>query len=255
MSEELVLRDYFQIIKKRFWLIASIVTAALVLTLVFSIFVQRPMYEASTKIIVNRAPNNTTLQQLDLNEVNTNIRMIDTYKEIIKTPAILDKVIEKYPQFDITVEKLNKKIKVNSVNDTQVMTVIVSDHSYETAAEMVNAVSEVFKEEISGIFNVQNVSILNKAKNNDAEIKPVSPNIPLNLVVAFIVALMLSVGLSFLLEYLDDTIKTEEDVDKYLGLPTLALIVKLNSEDMKAQSNGSNVVRKAGDLSHVTIGK
>ncbi|WP_270166539.1 YveK family protein [Paenibacillus sp. SYP-B4298] len=256
MSNELDLRDYVRIIRKRLWMIVAIVVAACLLAGAFSMYFQKPVYEASTKIIVNQTASQAMLQQLDLNQINSNIRMIDTYKEIIKTPAILDKVVERYPQFGLTTEQLADKVKVSSVNNTQVMTLAVQDLSYRQAAEIVNAVSLIFQQEIPTLFNIENVSILNEAKV-DATPDPVSPNIPLNIAISFVVALMLGIGVSFLLEFLDDTVKTEEDVQRYLGLPTLGVITRMDQEDIKTASTkaSSQSYKKAGELERVTIGK
>jgi capsular polysaccharide biosynthesis protein len=256
VSNELDLRDYFRIIRKRIWWIVSFVLIVTITAGVYSKFVMVPIYEASTKIIVNRSSDSSITQQLELNEVNTYIKMIDTYKEIIKTPAILDKVVANYPEFGLTSEQLMKKIKVSSVNNTQVMTVIVSDPSYRKAAQIANAVSEVFKQEIPSLFSVQNVSILNEAKLEPAQPpSPVSPNVMLNIVIAFIVSFMLAVGVVFLLEYLDDTIKTEADVEQVLGLPTLAMIARMDPNEVEAQPSKSVSLKQAGELSRVTTGK
>lgn len=254
MSNELDLRDYFQIIRKRIWWIIGFVMVITVLAGLYSKFIKDPIYEASTKIIVNRAVNSNAIQQLNSDEVNTNIRLISTYKEIIKTPAILDKVIENHPEFALSSDQLMQKIKVNSVNDTQVMTVVVSDKSYKLAAQIVNAVSETFKQEIPNLFNVQNVSILNQAKVDVSnEPAPVSPNVSLNIIIAFIISLMLALGVSFLLEYLDDTIKTEADVESILGLPTIAMIIKMNPDEEKFEPTLSK--KQAGDLPRVSVSK
>ncbi|MBB6693255.1 lipopolysaccharide biosynthesis protein [Cohnella xylanilytica] len=257
MSNELELRDYFLIIKKRVWLIVGFVMLVTIVSGVYSKFFKEPIYEASTKIIVNRSAEvNNGVQQLNSEEVNTNIRMINTYKEIIKTPAILDKVVEQHPEFGQTAEQLMEKVAVSSVNDTQVMTVVVRDDSYKLAAEIANAVSETFKQEIPGLFNVQNVSILNKAKiDNINEPKPVSPNAKLNVLIAFIVSLVIAIGITFLIEYLDDTIKTEQDVERYLELPTLAMISKVDMKETRENYKTSITSSKAGELSHVTTRK
>lgn len=257
-SQELDLRDYFQIVRKRLWLIVSIVVLVCGVAGVYSLFIKKPVYEASTKIIVNQTPTQSAGSQLDLNQINTNIQLINTYKEIIKTPAILDIVINNYPQFNITSEELLKKVNVSSVNNTQVMTLVVRDNSYQRAAEIVNAISLVFKDEIPSLFNVENVSILNEAKVNPlTEPGPVEPNILLNMAIAFIVSLMIGLGVAFLLEYMDDTLKTEADIEKYLGLPTIAMITRLGEEDQKlgAPQTQTQSSRKAGELEHVTAAK
>lgn len=255
MSKEVDFMDYLRIIRRRGWLVAVVVVTACTLTGVYSLFVKEPVYAASTKIIVNQTPSASGANQLDLNQINTNIQLISTYKEIIKTPAILDEVIDQYPEFQLTSEQLVKKINVSSVNDTQVMTLVVTDTSYNKAAQMVNALSKVFKEEIPSLFNVENVSILNMAKP-DSQVEPhkTEPNVALNLAIALVISLMGAVGLALLLEYMDDSIKTEKDVERYLGLPTLALITKVDSEEAKGKATRSKM-SKVGELEHVELAK
>lgn len=239
-------------------MIVSIVVVVCLLAGIYSLYIKKPVYEASTKIIVNQTQQvQTAGSELDLNQINTNIQMINTYKEIIKTPAILDVVSNNYPEFNTNAEELLKKVNVSSVNNTQVMTLVVRDNSYQRAAELVNAISLVFKQEIPSLFNVQNVSILNEAKlNPPVEPGPVEPNVVMNLAIAFIVSLMIGLGIAFLLEYLDDTLKTEEDIEKYLGLPTIAMITRLGQEETRGtETQVQKLSRKAGELEHVTAAK
>lgn len=257
MSRELELRDYFRIVRKRIWLIVLIVVLVCSLVGAYSIFMKKPVFEASTKIVVNQTPNQAAANQLDLNQINTNIQLINTYKEVIKTPAILDEVVANYPDFQLTTEALSKKINVSSVNNTQVMTVVVRDTSYVKAAEIANAISKVFQKEIPSIFNVQNVSILNEAKTEPTvRPQPVEPNIVLNLAIGFILSLMMGLGISFVLEYLDDTIKSEEDVREFLDIPTLAMITRVSDEDKKSSKSTleAGALSKGGN-NNVTIAK
>lgn len=255
MSNELDLRQYMMIIRKRLGLIILFVCVCTAISAIFSIFLKDPVYEASTKIIVNQTTTQLATGQLDINQINSNIKMIDTYKEIIKTPAILDKVVEQYPQLGLTSKQLASKVRVSSVNNTQVMTLVVQDVVYKQAAEIVNAVSNVFQMEIPNIFKVENVSILNQAVIDDQP-SPVSPNVALNIAIAFVVSLMAAIGIVFLLEYFDDTIKTEADVLDYLSLPTLAMISKVDHENAgKGQVSKAIQTYKAGELESVSIEK
>lgn len=247
---ELDLRDYLKIIRKRVWMILAVVLVASAATGIYSFFFIKPVYEASTKLIVNKSNEGQGVaQSLDINSVNLNLRLIDTYKEVIKTPRIMDQVVKEHPELKLTAEQLIQKVRVSSVNNTQVMTLIVQDHSYEMAANIANAVSYVFQKEIPSIMKVDNVSLLNEALPKDHP-APVKPNPKLNIAISFIVALMLAIGIAFLLEYLDDSIKTEEDVEKYLGLPTLSAIIKVKEEDFV--HTGSTSERKVSEASHVT---
>jgi capsular polysaccharide biosynthesis protein len=252
VNNELDLKDYLRILAKRIWLIVAIVVLATAAAGVVSFAFLDPVYEASTKLIVNNAKQSAG-NPMDLNDLNFNIRLIDTYKEIIKSHAIMDKVAEENPQFGLTGEQLIKMAQVSSVNNSQVMTVKVQDHSYRKAAEIANAISIVFQREIPHILSVDNVSILNEA-DPDKSPGPVKPNKMLNIAIAFVVSLMAAVGLAFLLEMLDDTIKSERDVQELLNLPTLGVIHRIKPGDLnEGQAREVRVKSAVGEKKHVTI--
>lgn len=250
---ELDLRTYLKVIQKRIWLMLGIIVLTCAATAVFSYFFVQPVFQASTKLIVNQSNDRVGADPIDLNLINTNLRLIDTYKEIIKTPAIMDVVVQNYPQFGLTSEQLIERVKISSVNNTQVMTLQVQDTSQERAAEIVNAVSLTFQQEIPKIMKVDNVSLLNEARAVDNPV-PVKPNPPLNIAISFVVSLMMALGLVFLLEYLDDTLKTENDVQQILELPVLSVIPKMKQEDLAIVKESTVISKKqAGESSNVTL--
>jgi capsular polysaccharide biosynthesis protein len=251
VQTELDLRDYYHIIRKRIWLIVAIVLISTIVTGIVSMYVLQPIYQASTKLIVNKSDEAIGGSQLDLNTVNLNIRLIDTYKEIIKTPAIMDVVAQEHPEWGLSSEQLVNKVQVSSVNNTQVMTLVVQDPSHDRAVDIVNAVSAVFVNEIPSLMKVDNVSLLSKAKETEAP-TPVKPRPALNAAIGFVVSLMIAVGIVFLKEYFDDSIKTDEDVSRYLGLPTLALIPKVKEEDL-IERHASVVGREAGESYRASV--
>lgn len=250
MSVELDLKDYIRILRKRIWLIAAFVAVVSVVTYLGSSLWLTPIYQASTKLIVNKSNESVNVGQLDLNTVNLNIRLIDTYKEIIKTSAIMDKVVAEHPELGLTSDQLTSQIKVSSVNNTQVMTLAIENPSYRKAAEIVNAISIVFIKEIPSHMKVDNVSLLAPA-DPDKTASPIKPQPVLNAAIAFIVSLMLAVGVVFLIEYLDDTLRTEQDVEQYLGLPTIAMIPKVKDEEQRGASRSA--VLERGRESNVEI--
>ncbi len=83
--------------------------------------------------------------------------------------------------------------------------------------------------------SVDNVTILSKAEVAEGQ-SPIKPNKMLNVAIAFVVGLMASVGLAFLLEYLDNTFKKEEDIEKFLGLPVLGVISHIEEDNVKSRS-------------------
>ncbi|MBD3107608.1 capsular biosynthesis protein [Bacillus sp. AGMB 02131] len=220
MEETISLQELFQVLKKRAALILIITIIAALVAGMFSSLCLTPKYQVSSQILVNKAESENSIYSS--NEVSTNVQLINTYNEIIKSPAVLQSVIDDL-ELDLTIEELNKKISVSSANNSQVMNIVVEDESILNAVNIANKTAQVFKEKIVDIMNVNNVTILSKARVKGNE-SPVSPNTLLNTAIGLVVGLMASIGLAFLLEYLDNTFKTEKDIEKHLELPILGVI-------------------------------
>lgn len=229
------LKQYWTIVKKRLLLIILLMVLGGAGAGVYSYMVMNPVYEASTNLIVNQSSEASILARLDLGTINSNIQLVKTYKEIIQNPRIMGVVAERHPELGLTADQLVQKISVSSVNDTQVMNVSARDLSYEKAALIVNSVSEVFTQEVPKLMQVDNVSVLNTAEP-DRSPAPVSPSPKLNIAAALLLAGMLGLGVAFLLEYLDDTIKSEDDVMKVLDMPTLSVIPTMKEKDFSSNS-------------------
>jgi len=223
MEETINLREMFQVLRKRLWLIVLITIIAATISAVVSFFVLTPVYESKTQILVNQAKND---QQLYNNQtVQTNVQLISTYNDIIKSPAILDKVIKEL-KLDSSAQSLSGKIQITNAQESQVAQIVVQDTSAKRATQIANTTASVFKKEVPKIMNVDNVSVLSKATLGESA-SPVKPQPLMNIAIAVVVGLMVGVGLSFLLEYLDNTLKTEQDIENLLELPVMGVITTI----------------------------
>lgn len=229
------LKDYIRVIRKRLWLIILCVVVATISTAFYTSRYNPPIYQASTKIIVNKTVDMEQIgrEQMDLSAMGSNIRLIETYKEIIRTPAITDKVVQRYPDLNLSANQLSSMINVQSVNNTQVMTLTATDFSYERATKIVNAVSAVFQTEIPKIMKVNNVAILHTADMVDNP-RPINQNSKLYIMISSVISLFFAVFISFLLESLDDTLKQPSDIQKIYGVAPLAVITKLPATEIHA---------------------
>ncbi|MBT2730146.1 capsular biosynthesis protein [Bacillus sp. ISL-75] len=240
MEETISLKELLETLKKRLLLIVSITLIAAIVSGVVSYFFLTPIYQASTQILVNQKKSEQSLYSA--NEVQTNLQLINTYNVIITSPAILDKVSEEL-DLNMTAAQLKGKITVGSEKDSQVVNLSVQDPSADVAAQIANKTAEVFKKEIANIMNVDNVSILAKADVTENP-APIKPRPLLNVAIAIVVGLMAGVGLSFLLEYFNNTIKNEQDVEKVLGLPILGVIATIDDQKME-ESAARRAARKS----------
>lgn len=221
MEEVISIKNILKTLQKRWILILALTLIAGLTSATVSYYVLKPVYQASTQILVNqkKSDNSTTL---DATQIQTNLQLINTYSVIIKSPVILSKVIEDL-NLKQSVGELNQKVTVNSQENSQVFSVSVQDTDAANATEMVNEVAKTFKKEIPQIMNVDNITILTKAVAAENP-TPIKPNPFLNIAISSLVGLMVGIGLAFLLEYIDNTIKREEDIEKLLGVPALGSI-------------------------------
>lgn len=244
MEDTISLRELFQTLKKRIVLIISIILVAMIGSGVVSYFVLTPEYKSSTQILVNQSKTDDTAFY-NTNEVQTNIQLISTYSVILKSAAILNNVKNEL-DLDISVSSLNNKITVESAQNSQIMTVSVTDSDPALALEIANKTAEVFEKEIKKIMSVDNVTILPLADDQENQ-SPISPNPPLNIVIAAVVGLLAGVCIAFLLEYLDNTVKTEQDIEKLLELTVLGAITTID-EDFSAKQRDTNTRRSGGEF-------
>ncbi|KQN99034.1 YveK family protein [Paenibacillus sp. Leaf72] len=246
------LKQYMKMIRKKIGLVAVIVLIACVAAAVKSFFFTTPIYQAHARLLVNQTALPDGQFSPSVGTLQTNIMMINSYKVIIKSETILGQVTERYPELNITPAQLAGRISVSSAENSQVMDLLIRDQSYARAAQMVNAVSTVFKEQIPLIMKVDNVTVLDKA-NEKAAAYPINNNPIFVILVSFVAALMLAIGLVFLIEYLDDTFKMESEVEAVLGIPVIASVPKMTKEDVRPSRKRVLNNQGVGEGQHATI--
>ncbi|WP_084402907.1 YveK family protein [Paenibacillus antarcticus] len=240
------LKLLISMIRKRLWMIIVFVILCSSSVGIYTIYFTTPIYEASSTLIINKSNMDSEGKPtLDMNQINSNILLINSYKVIISSATIMDKVVKSYPELKVSSEDLMERIKVITTQNSQIITLQIRDSNYEQAMQIVNAIGKVFKDEIPHIMKVDNISILDLAKPQ-LDVQPVSPKVKIYIVIAFVASLMLAIGIVLLIEYLDDTIKNEQDVERYLGLTTLGTIQKIKKKDLRKRSR-SRSKEQAGE--------
>lgn len=218
------LREMLGVLKKKFWLISLITLIITIATGVYTYYYITPQYQATTELLVNKED---PAKQGVINQQE----MFDTYSGIMTSPRILKIAADKL-NMKGKEKALAGKINITSVKNSQIMSITVTDTNQKQAATIANTVADTFKTEIVKIMNINNVQILTEAVA-DPGAAPVKPNKTQNIMIAFVVGLLVSIGLAFLLDFLDRTIKTDQDVERKLGLPVLGSITVMKEKDIK----------------------
>ena len=217
--------DLFKMLKKRWWVIALLMLMGIALTTLLTSYVLIPQYTSTTQLLVSKKDTNT--QSIELGEIEKNIQMISTYRDIIEDPVVIDKVINELGT-GLSEMELQSKIDIITQDDSQIFGIKVTDSDPNRAAEIANLVAETFQENINDIINVENVAILSKAKVNSDSI---SPNLTLNQIVGALVGFLVGLILAIILETMDKKVHDERMITEKLGWIHLGNITEMTKEE------------------------
>lgn len=230
MEEEISLVELFSILRKRLGMIIGLSFLGLLLSFIMTFYVVTPQYSSTTKMVVTKIES--SVPSFDAGGIDTNVKLIYTYKDIIEDRIILDDVREEL-SLDLTHGQLVNKFQIKNDPSSQVFSLTVTDDTPERAAEIANKVVEVFQEKVITIMGVDNVSALSAAIPVEA---PISPNKILNLAIGLLLGLMTAIGLAFVLEFLDTTVKDTKFVTDKVGWTNLGSISVMTTEELMLEA-------------------
>lgn len=224
MEEEITLdlKDFFLIIRKRITIILIITLVTTIISAVMSYFVIKPTYQCTVSVLIGRDKNGQMDSTLTNNDVMMFQNLIKTYAQIAQSDTVAESSVNKL-NGKITAETLSKRLTVTPQANTQILDLALVSSDPKEAYDMANAVSDAFISAALKFTPGANIQLMDKPKIPQ---NPIKPKKALNIIIGFLIGLLGSVGITFILEYMDDTIKTEEEVSKYLELPVVAVIPK-----------------------------
>lgn len=228
--EEIDLKEiiYFMF-KKIFWVILLTILGGIA-GIVYTKYLVKPMYSSYTTVVLSKpttaSSDYTSVgEAITQNDITLNSKLIATYSEIMKSRAVATEVKEKLG-LDIKEETLMSNISVSEKDDTEMLKIQVSNTDPVIAADVANTLSEVFREKVKQIYNIENVTVIDVAIPSTV---PDNVNYIKNGVLFALVGCMAACGIIFLLFYFDTRIKSKSQVEELLGLEVLAVIPELKN--------------------------
>ena len=219
MEEQVIsISEIIDAVKKRWKIIALTTVLATVVSGIFSFFVISPTYEASTKIFIGK--EGAESEGYNSSDVSMYQNLIKTYSELIKTKDLVNKAINN-SQYDLSVNNVLNDITVNTLTGTQILQISYQSKSPSIAKNILESVTNEFINKAQELVPNGNVKILESV---ELPKNPVAPNKTMNIAIAFILGMMVGFGIVFLLEYLDNTYKNKEQLEKELDIPVLGVI-------------------------------
>ncbi|MGG5460573.1 YveK family protein [Clostridium sp. B9] len=216
-------------LKKRWKLIALITLSATLVAAILSFFVIKPQYEATTKLFIGKQETQES-NNYDNNDVMMYQKLMKTYAEIVKTSDLVTKATKNadlsYNSKEI--QGLLANLTVTPSADTQILDLKFKGGNPKEVLEITEAITNEFIKESKELIPNGNVQIIQAPQLPE---HPVSPNKKLNILIAFVLGLMVGVGVVLLLEYLDNTFKSRDELEKALDLPIIGTIPDYNDMD------------------------
>ncbi|WP_410984910.1 YveK family protein [Bacillus cereus] len=232
MEKEINLKSLFNVIRRRFWIIVVITILAAFAGGIYSFFMKAPLYASSARILIP-----------------ANAEAMSTLKVMIKEPVVLEKVAQQL-KLQKSASALSGQISVGKVEESQVVVITAVDTNPAQAAQIANATANVYKKEVSAIMNFGSVRILTEA-NTQGNPSPINQNHARAIEMAMAVGFILSIGLVFLLDSLDETIKSERNIEQLLHVPVLGSVSQMkknNIVDKKSNKESATVRGETVDL-------
>lgn len=214
---EIDVLELFHVLLDKIWvIILAGVVAALAVVAATILFIT-PQYQSTTKMYVLSKQDSNTLTSQDM---QTSLSLTKDYAELIKSRTVTEGVITQL-NLDMTHEQLLSKMTVDSATDTRILSISVRDADPYVACEIANAIRDVAANHIKNVMDIDAVNVVETANIPENKI---SPSIKKNGMVGGIAGVAIAIAIILITYLSNDTIKTQEDVERYLGLSTLGTI-------------------------------
>lgn len=224
MEEQVIRLDELVLaLKKRWLIILSITLITTIISAILSFFVIKPQYEASTKVFIGK--DESEGQVYNQSDVLMYQKLMKTYSEAIKTKDLISKGL-RGTSIDLEPSAVLSNLTVDTVVDTQILQIKYKSNNPNEAKAVVAGIAKEFMKTSKDLVPNGNIQIIEEV---ELPKNPVSPNKKMNIAIAFLLGLMLGVGITFLLEFLDNTFKNKEQLERELDIPVIGSIPTVNN--------------------------
>ena len=227
--EELDLKELFFMFWNKKLEIILITLMFVAVGIGYSYFFVKPEYTSTTSLVLAQSSSSgqTGDGAISATDLTMNSKLVSTYSELIKRKAILGQVCENLNIPESNIQELRGKIKVNSAKKTEIIEISVTNKDPNKAAAIANEIAKVFGEKIVEIYNISNVYLLDRAEANAV---PSNINHMKDVVIFAFIGLVIAAVYVLLANMLDNTIKTEQDVEATTELLVLSSIANYDVE-------------------------
>ena len=227
-TESIDLRQKFQIVRKRLWLIILIAFFTTSLAGIYTFFWVDPVYKADVLVYIWQSnEEGTDSGNLNTSDLALFSQLVNDYEQLAKSRLVTTTVADELGLDASQAAALAGQISVSTKQNTRLLLLTVHSTDPQFAASAANKLADVFSNVVVEKMNVGSVNLIDEAV---APRNPVSPNKQMNLAIGLVLGIMIGVGLTFLIEMLDTRVRTTEQVATITDYPLLGIIPEFNTE-------------------------
>lgn len=222
--------DLMQIIRLLFsklWIIIAVGVITALLALLGTKLLITPMYQSTAKLYINTRQNDTSTT---LSDVQVSTQIVKDYKVLVTSRPVVEQVISNL-DIDMEADQLISAITCKIETDSRVLSITVTDKDPYAAKQIVDELADVSATRIPKVTKIEGVEIIEYGVVPESQS---SPNTMMNTVVGALIGMVVVIAVVIVRFIIDDTIKNSDDVERYLGLSTLALI-PITEEEFNGQ--------------------
>lgn len=226
-TKEVNLKELFEIILKKWWLIVLLIAIGLGFSYIFTVKLITPIYEAKTVLYIGQEGGSLGSIDVTLGQLNANSQLLVDYKQIASTRLVVNEVIKNLG-LNMTYEDFQKNILVESVLESRLFTVGFRNPDPHKAKLVSDELARQLTIAVLQIVGVENIRILDQALVPEM---PASPNILLNTIIGGLLGFLIALFIIVFMFMINDTVRNEEDIENLIGVSVLGDIPEFKGED------------------------
>lgn len=223
---EIDLLEVFHVLISRIWLILGAGVFLALVCFAISKFILTPTYKSTTKIYIL---NKSESQSVTYSDVQMGTQLTKDYAELISSRYVLEEVIQ-ILSLEEDYDELRNMVSVDTPADTRIVSITVEHTDPVQAMNIANCIREAASNHIQNVMDIEAVNVVETA---NMPMEKASPSVVMWTLAGGAIGVFLLCVIILIQYLLDDTIKSSEDVEKYLGLSTLALIPMMEGDTGK----------------------
>lgn len=243
---EINLGEIFAVLLHKIWIIILVTVVCGAVAFLYSFFIITPQYESTTKVYILNKQSGSSVTYSDVQLSST---LSKDYEQLVTSRYVIEGVISKL-NLDDTYEELAARVSASNTDETRIIAIKVTDPDPEQAQKIANAVRDLAAQHITQVMDIEAVNVVDNANLPDS---PVSPSVPKWTLIGVAIGMIISIAVIVIQHLLDDSIKSSEDIEKYLGISTLA-VIPMNEGEQADQQSRRRSPRSSGKKEKVVLG-